>query len=159
RDRAIIDGTPVGGPKASEATLTAAALLSLGDARAAEHILEPGGGYAKVKRPPAIDLLYARSIDAAEDLPHTKAMERSRGAIEHALAGWPTSWEAIIGHARATERRRGVGEGVTEALRELGSGPDGARLDEDTAAPAGSAGGAPRRGAATSLTPRPRDRM
>jgi hypothetical protein len=73
--------------------------------------------------PAGFELLYARAIEAAEDLPDTKMLERTRAAIERALVSAPTSWEAIIGHARATERRRGMGEGVTEALRELGSGP------------------------------------
>src|SRR6185503_14227140 len=112
-------------PTPEDALLTAAGLLGLGAARAAEHLLEPAGGaFGETKRPPGVDLLYARSIDAADDLPDAKMVERIRGAIERVLAGWPTSWEAIIAHARATERRRGAGEGVTEALRELGSGPD-----------------------------------
>lgn len=103
--------------------LTAAGLLALGDARAAEHLLEERDATLPV--PAGFELLYARAIEDAEDLPDTKILERTRAAIERALVGAPASWEAIIGHARATERRRGMGEGVTEALRELGSGPAG----------------------------------
>src|SRR5262249_37868170 len=50
-----------------------------------------------------------------------KISERVRGAIDRAVPAWPTSWEARIGHARVIERRRGAGEGVTEALKDLGA--------------------------------------
>ena len=72
---------------------------------------------------PALALLASRAIEAAEDLPEMKASERIRAELERVLAGWPKSWEGRIGHARATERRRGLGEGSTQALRELGATP------------------------------------
>ncbi len=56
-------------------------------------------------------------------------IERIRTALERVLAAWPASWEGKIGHARATERRRGLGEGATQALRELGAVPGGATGD------------------------------
>ncbi len=74
-------------------------------------------------RSPAMDLLYARAIDSAEDMPDNKASDRIRAAMERALAAWPSAWEARIGHARIIERRRGAGEGITEALRSLGAAP------------------------------------
>lgn len=108
----------------SGAALAGAALLAVGDARATEHLLEPQGDTAdKLGRSPAIELLYARAVDAADDLPDNKALERVRSAVNRVLSAWPESWEAKVGHARATERRRGAGEGVTEALRELGAEP------------------------------------
>lgn len=126
-----------------EVMLTTAGLLGLGEARVAEHLLEqvsaPGGAAA------ALALLDARAVEAADDLPDAKAFERTRADIDRVLAAWPTSWEAILGHARVTERRRGVGDGPAEALRELGSSPDGAREDEVRGASA--------------VTPLPRDRM
>jgi hypothetical protein len=110
---------------AEELMLTAAGLLGLGDARAAEHLLEqlrPSGSTA-----PGLDLLEARAVEAAEDLPDAKMFERIRSAIDRTLMSLPTAWEAIIAHARVTERRRGAGDGATDALRELGFGPFGAR--------------------------------
>lgn len=100
--------------------LVAAALLGLGDARAAEHLLEPRAGEPAM-RTTAQDLLYTRAIESADDLPDTKIVERLRGALDRVLASWPEAWEARLGHARATERRRGAGEGAAEALRELGA--------------------------------------
>lgn len=119
-----------GGP-----VLAAAGLLALGDARAAEHLLEPRMG--EPPRSPAHDLLFARALDAADDLPDVKIAERLRAALDRVLASWPASWEARVGHARATERRKGTGEGITEALRELGAAPEGsqARAGEAAKAP------------------------
>jgi hypothetical protein len=112
-------------PGAHGTLLAAAGLLAVGDARGAEHLLEPAGEAGG--RSPAVDLAYARALDGADDMPDNKIVEQSRGAIDRVLAAWPGSWEARIGHARATERRRGAGEGVTEALRELGASPDRVR--------------------------------
>jgi hypothetical protein len=99
--------------------LAGAALLGLGEARAAEHLLEPAGEGA-IKRAPALDLLFTRAIEDADDLPPAKQVERERAAAERVLAAWPGTWEARITHAHLTERRRGAGEGPAEALKELG---------------------------------------
>ncbi len=99
-----------------EVMLAAAGLLGLGDARSAEHILE---ARHEGTLPPGYDLLYARAIDEADDVPENKAIERARGAVDHVLAAWPGSWEARVLHARATERRKGAGEGAVDALREI----------------------------------------
>lgn len=109
-------------PGAGSPLVAAAGLLALGDARAAEHLIEPRPGDT-APRAPALDLLYTRAVEAAEDLPDAKIADRLRGAVDRILAAWPASWEARAGHARATERRRGAGEGLTEALKELGAGP------------------------------------
>src|SRR6185437_10156989 len=121
-----VEITPPPGP--SGAVVAAAGLLAVGDGRAAEHLVEPMPGADVTTRSPAMDLFYARAIDSAEDLPDNKAADRSRAALERALAAWPKSWEARIGHARVIERRRGAGEGITEALRSLGVTP-GARIE------------------------------
>jgi hypothetical protein len=116
------------GPGEDEALLAAGGLLALGEVRAAEHLLEeqPAGEAGTGRAPsPGIALLYSRALEAAEDLPETKMIERIRASLERVLAAWPTSWEGKIGHARATERRRGLGEGATQALRELGAVPSG----------------------------------
>jgi hypothetical protein len=117
----------------------AAGLLALGDARGAEHLIEPQPSDTAA-RSPALDLLYARAVESADDLPDNKILERLRGAIERTLSGWPTAWEARVGHARATERRRGAGEGLVEALRELGAVPirPGTAASEAAASPARS---------------------
>jgi hypothetical protein len=104
------------------AQLQAAALIALGDARAAEHLLEPTGSDG-ASRTPGLELIYARSLEAADDLPDNKISERVRGALERAIAAWPEAWEARVGRARVIERRRGAGEGTTEALRSLGAAP------------------------------------
>jgi hypothetical protein len=101
----------------AERALVATAWLAQGDARSAEHLLEDG---ARAKdASPVTALLYARSIDEAADLPENRAIERERDALETALKGWPTAWEAILGHAQLTARRRGASEGRLEALREI----------------------------------------
>ncbi len=116
-----VEITPLAGPAGAQ--LTAAGLIALGEGRAAEHLLEAPGAGEAVARTPGADLLYARAVDAADDLPDNKMAERVRGAVERAVAAWPTSWEAKVGRARIIERRRGAGEGVTESLRALGAAP------------------------------------
>jgi hypothetical protein len=101
----------------AERALVATAWLAQGDARSAEHLLEEG---ARAKDASALTaLLYARSIDEAADLPENRAIERERDALETALKSWPTAWEALLGHAQLTARRRGASEGRLEALREI----------------------------------------
>ena len=101
----------------AERALVAAAWLAQGDARSAEHLLEES---ARAKTAtPLTALLYARAVDEAGDLPENRAIERARDALETTLKGWPTAWEAILGHAQLTARRRGASEGRLEALREI----------------------------------------
>lgn len=113
-----VDEVAMRGDRSSQAemALVAAALLSLGDARTAEHLLEEG---SKAGPSPIASLLYARSIEEAGDLPENRAIERERDALDSTLKGWPTAWEAVLGHAQLTARRRGASEGRIEALREL----------------------------------------
>lgn len=100
-----------------ERALVAAGSLALDDGRPAEHLLE---GAARSGHATALGaLLYARAIDEAEDLPEVRAIERARQAYETTLEAWPTAWEALLGHARLTGRRRGTSEGRAEMLAEL----------------------------------------
>ncbi|CAN97991.1 pseudogene [Sorangium cellulosum So ce56] len=124
-------------PGAASVEVAAAALLALGDARAAEHLLDPdgdGGLRQSDARPPAsapppataaprsprLDLLYARAIRRVGDLPEAEVVERTRAAVDRVLAAWPASWEARLYKAELAERRGGRGEGTMDALRELG---------------------------------------
>jgi len=87
------------------------------DARSAEHLLEED---ARAKGAnPLTSLLYARAVEQAGDLPENRTIERARDALETTLKAWPTAWEAILGHAQLTARRRGASEGRLEALREI----------------------------------------
>jgi hypothetical protein len=127
-----VEVAPIPGPNG--AVLAAAGLLALGDVRAAEHLLEsareggaePGADVEGAARSLPFSLLYARALETADDLPDSKIAERVRGAVERAHAAYPDAWEAQVGLARAVERRRGTGEGVTDALRVLGAPHGGA---------------------------------
>ena len=109
-----------GGEDDASMALAAAGLLGLGEARVAEHLLEQP---AAKNRAVGLELLYARAIDQAGDLPDVKAIERTRAASERILAARPASWEGRILRVRLTERRRGFGEGTVEALKSLGVVP------------------------------------
>ncbi|MDI3289393.1 hypothetical protein [Polyangium sp. 15x6] len=100
--------------------LTTAALLGLGEARDAEHLIEERG-LPETSSPRAF-LLAARATSKADDLPDSKQIERLRAYTEKALAKWPKAWEALVTRAALTERRRVV-EGLTDALGELGVRP------------------------------------
>ena len=101
----------------SEQALVAAAWLALGDPRSASHLLEER---ARAKgASPIVSLLYARAIEQAGDLPENRVIERERDAYETISKAWPTAWEALLGHAHLTAKRRGAAEGRIEALREI----------------------------------------
>ncbi|MCC6553971.1 MAG: hypothetical protein IT372_13250 [Polyangiaceae bacterium] len=173
---AQVDLSPRKGASHGELALGAAALLGLGEARRAEHLLEaydrraeeaalaastraPGAAPASGAAPapasgaapapasgaapapvsasvsapvsapasapapvssPRLDLLYARAVALADDLPDTKVVERLRRVSERLGAAWPRSWEARLLAAQLAERRRGAGEGVIDALKALG---------------------------------------
>ncbi|WP_437895851.1 hypothetical protein [Sorangium sp. So ce124] len=110
-------------PGAASIEVAATALLALGDARAAEHLLDPDGDgrlHQSDARSPRLDLLYARAIRRVGDLPEAEVVERIRAAVDRVLAAWPASWEAHLYKAELAERRGGRGEGTMDALRELG---------------------------------------
>lgn len=102
--------------------LASSALLALGEGRLAEHMLEQN--VAAVDASPRLSLMSARSVSQAEDLPDTKQIEHIRADTEHVLAAWPKAWEARVTQASLTERRRS-GEGLSDALVQLGVSPKG----------------------------------
>ncbi|MBK8253315.1 MAG: hypothetical protein IPK82_11705 [Polyangiaceae bacterium] len=106
---------------------TASALLALGEARVAEHLVEPianssaaTGGAAVSTRSAELDLVYARALLLAGDVPFTKASTRLRESAEHVTKEWKGSWEGKLLGARLAERRKGWGDGAMDALTELG---------------------------------------
>jgi hypothetical protein len=116
---AAIEVAPRGGGT-DDTVLAAAALLALGEARPAEHLLEARrSARGPARETPGLELLYARAIELAEDIPETKAVERLRSSVARVLEVWPASWEARVHQARAVERRKAAGEGTVEALRGL----------------------------------------
>lgn len=111
----------------ADLALAAAAMLGLGEARAAEHLLEVRDAPAPASLAPAslapsprLDLLYSRAVFLADDLPDAVITERLRRTSERLRAAWPTSWEARLLAAQLAERRRGAGDGVIEGLKQLG---------------------------------------
>jgi hypothetical protein len=103
--------------------LAASAMLGLGEARAAEHLIEPSVSAtapAPSTRSVALELVYTRALLAAGDVPFTKATVRLRSAVDRILTEWKDGWEAKLLHARLAERRKGWGDGAVEALTDLG---------------------------------------
>lgn len=101
-------------PKRGESLeLNAAALLALGESRAARRMLEEGAPT------PGALLLYARALHRSDDTPENRRIERARFTYEKVSEAWPTSWEAQIGALQFAAVRRGVGEGSIETLRNL----------------------------------------
>jgi hypothetical protein len=104
-------------PRREAVELSAAALLGLGDARAARRLVEPKAEPRNA--PPLAALVWARAVDRADDVPEVRRPERARSAYERVLAAWPASWEATLGKALYGASRRGAGEGRVELLAEL----------------------------------------
>lgn len=100
-----------------ETLLSAAASLAAGDGPDAERTLWSVATHPNAR--PDIALLYARAVETAHDLSAATRAERARSAYEHAVETWPTSWEAIIGHALLAGVRRGQEEAGLEMLRDL----------------------------------------
>jgi hypothetical protein len=87
----------------SSLSLTIAALLSLGEGRQAEHLLETRA----ITEPltPRLSLLASRATLQADDLPGTKQIERLRAHTDRALTGFPrclgTTPHACCAHGTA----------------------------------------------------------
>ncbi|MFO0660982.1 MAG: hypothetical protein U0165_14295 [Polyangiaceae bacterium] len=97
--------------------LFSAALACLNDTRTASRLLEDAARQSNAS--PLTALLYARTVYLADDVPEVKRIERMRASFERAVAGWPTSWEALIGQAVLSGARKSFVEGRAEALRDL----------------------------------------
>jgi hypothetical protein len=108
-----------GGAGPEGEALLAAALMGMGDPRRAEHLIE--SGMIDASEPgTALSLLYARAMEAADDMPEVKRIERTRAAVERAQKATPKSWEAKIAQTELVERRKGSDDGTFYALKELG---------------------------------------
>ncbi len=116
--------------RAGAAELSAAALLGLGDARAARRLIEPRAQADGAS--PLAALVWARAVDRADDVPDVRRPERARSAYEKVLRDWPSSWEALLGKTLYGASRRGAGEGRVETLLELAR----ARQERPSAEPA-----------------------
>lgn len=87
--------------------------LAGGDIRLAEAAIADLARPSTTNKPsPAAALVYSRVLESTRDIPMHRRLERQRAAIEAVLAAWPSSWEAIVGHAQivALQRRGGAGE-------------------------------------------------
>lgn len=108
--------------------LTVAALLGVGEGRIAEHLLEARA--LNEPSTPRLALLASRATLQADDLPNTKQIERLRAFTEQSLKGFPSAWESLLMRAALTERRR-AGEGLADALIELGVTPPMSKESKD----------------------------
>lgn len=106
---------------ASDAGLAsnAAALLAMGDARRAEHMLESALLTSREGRDPAMHLLWMRAMERAGDMAEWKRVELTRASIEEVKKVKPDAWEAKVISAELLQRRKGP-DGTFEALVELG---------------------------------------
>lgn len=125
---------PRGGATAESARgLAAATLLATGEGRLAHRVLEPAEGEDIASRPAWLELLYARAIDAADDLPDATSLEQKGASLERLEQKMPEAWEVKVEAANLIVRRRGYAEGSFGALHELGI--DGTKRDIPDADP------------------------
>lgn len=106
---------------AAARTTLALGLLASGDSKRAEAVIAEVAHSkdGKTKAPPAAALVWTRTLRFAHDLPEFRRLERYRAAFDAALEGWPTSWEAIIGHAQVVALQRRGGAGEVEAISDI----------------------------------------
>jgi hypothetical protein len=114
----------------SSVMVAVAALLGMGEGRRAEHLLESRALVEPLT--PRLSLLASRATVQADDLPDTKQIERLRAFTDRALKSHPAAWEALLMRGALTERRR-AGEGLADALTELGVTPPGIKDKPSTA--------------------------
>ncbi|HRI63627.1 MAG TPA: hypothetical protein PK156_05300 [Polyangium sp.] len=126
-----IEITPTRNGEAS-LSLTVAALLGVGEGRIAEHLLETRA--LSEPTTPRLALLASRATLQADDLPNTKQIERLRAFTDQSSKGFPDAWEALLMRAALTERRR-AGEGLSDALLELGVTPPANKDKSSSAKP------------------------
>lgn len=106
--------------KEDDIIVSAAALMAVGDARRSEHLLEAALLAQRENRPPALHLLFMRSMDRASDMADWAKTERMKASIDIVRKAEPTSWEAKNAAANMSQRRKGFSDGGFEALVELG---------------------------------------
>ncbi|MFO0614997.1 MAG: hypothetical protein U0414_20575 [Polyangiaceae bacterium] len=106
-----------------DALLQATAELGLGDPRAAEHGIETyllGRANPAERVSPSLAIAYMRAMETAGDMPDAKRVQKQKELVADILAQKPTAWEARLIQTDLTQRKKGVGDGVFEALKELG---------------------------------------
>lgn len=108
-----------------DALVQATALLGRGDPRAAEHTVEAYvaahvTGGAAPSLAPSLELAYLRATEMAGDMPDAKRVTKQKEIVARVLAANPGAWEAKLLQTELTQRKKGAGEGVYEALKELG---------------------------------------
>lgn len=99
-------------------TLVASAFaLASGRGRRVERLLTEKP--LKGKEAPLANVLLARALTSATDLPPVERAERQRAVVEAVLTQWPDAWEQIALHAALAAQRKGAGEAKLEALADL----------------------------------------
>ncbi len=98
----------------------AAALLSIGDPRRAEQMLEKALLKKREGHDAAFHLLWIRAMERAGDMTEWKRVELTRSSIDEVKKLAPTAWEAKAVSASLLQRRKGYSDGTFEALAELG---------------------------------------
>ncbi len=101
--------------------------IATGDVRLAEAAIADLARPGASKPSPAAALVYARVLVSARDIPMHRRLERQRAAIEAVLAAWPSSWEAIVGHAQIVALQRRGGAGEVEAIADARTRRDAAK--------------------------------
>ncbi len=123
-ERANAAATVEGGPLAIplpktdvERVLASAAALSANDGRDAEAWLIESAKNKDATVP--MLLVYARALEAAQDLSLVHRQERMRAVYERILDAAPGAWEAVLEHAVLAGSRKGPGEARLITLGDL----------------------------------------
>jgi len=98
----------------------AAALLTAGDARRAEHMLEKALLDKRDGHDAAFHLLWIRAMERAGDMTDWKRVELTRASIEEVKKLAPGTWEQKAVAVDLAQRRKGQSDGTFESLAELG---------------------------------------
>ncbi|MFO0551561.1 MAG: hypothetical protein U0271_24450 [Polyangiaceae bacterium] len=98
----------------------ASALLSAGNDRKAEHMLEAALLEKREGRSAAFHLLWMRAMERAADMADWKRVERERISIDEVKKAAPSSWELAMVESEMLTRRKGYSDGTFEALAALG---------------------------------------
>jgi hypothetical protein len=108
-------GAALGTP--ADTLVVSAFALASGRGRRVERLLteKPLSG----KEAALANMLLARALLSATDLPPVERAERQRAVVEKVLAAWPSAWEAVALHASLAAQRKGAGEARLEALSDL----------------------------------------
>ena len=100
-----------------ERVLGSAGALAQNDGRSAETWLEEAAKSPTASLP--LLLVYARALEATQDLSLVHRQERMRAVYERILDSSPGSWEAVTAHAVLAGSRKGPSEALIVALGDL----------------------------------------